>query len=140
MSRHGYSDDCDGWALVRWRGAVASAIRGRRGQAFLREMLDALDAMPEKRLIEGDLVRTTGEVCAIGAVCVQRGVDATSVDIDDRESIAGLVDIAEAMAAEIMYENDDGGYYPETPERRWQRMRNWVVRQLEPAQEGSGGE
>jgi hypothetical protein len=37
MSRSGYSDDLENWSLIRWRGAVASAIRGRRGQAFLRE-------------------------------------------------------------------------------------------------------
>ena len=57
MSRSGYVDDmCDQWAMIRYRGAVRSAIRGRRGQAFLREMLAALDAMPEKRLTAGALV------------------------------------------------------------------------------------
>jgi hypothetical protein len=34
MSRSGYSDDIDSaddqWALIRWRGAVKSAIRGAR--------------------------------------------------------------------------------------------------------------
>lgn len=44
MSRSGYNDDCDGWALIRWRGAVNSAINGKRGQAFLRELVAALDA------------------------------------------------------------------------------------------------
>jgi hypothetical protein len=53
MGRAGYSEDCDGWALIRWRGAVTSAIRGKRGQAFLREMLDALDALPVKRIASG---------------------------------------------------------------------------------------
>jgi hypothetical protein len=57
MSRSGYCEDMDDqWAHIRWRGAVTSAIRGRRGQAFLREMLAALDAMPEKRLVAGALV------------------------------------------------------------------------------------
>jgi len=41
MSRSGYSDDCDVWALIRWRGAVKSAIRGARGQAMLRELIQA---------------------------------------------------------------------------------------------------
>jgi hypothetical protein len=45
MSRSGYSDDLDPLALGRWRGRVASAMRGKRGQAFLREMLAAMDAM-----------------------------------------------------------------------------------------------
>ena len=62
MSRSGYSEDCDGWALVRWRGAVKSAIRGQRGQAFLRELLAALDAIPDKRLIAEELVDAQGAV------------------------------------------------------------------------------
>ena len=45
MSRSGYSDDCDTWPLICWRGAVASALRGRRGQQFLIELRDALDAI-----------------------------------------------------------------------------------------------
>lgn len=55
MSRSGYSDDLDSWSMIRWRGAVTSATRGARGQAFFREMLAALDAMPEKKLIADDL-------------------------------------------------------------------------------------
>ncbi len=51
MSRSGYSDDLDQGDLNRWRGAVASAIRGKRGQSFLRELLASLDAMPRKELI-----------------------------------------------------------------------------------------
>ena len=48
MSRSGYSDDIDdNWAHIMWRGRVASSIRGKRGQAMLRELLAALDAMPE---------------------------------------------------------------------------------------------
>jgi hypothetical protein len=37
MSRSGYSDDYgddEPWQLIMWRGAVASAFRGRRGQPF----------------------------------------------------------------------------------------------------------
>jgi hypothetical protein len=67
MSRSGYSDDCDQWDMIRWRGAVASSIRGARGQAFLKEMLAALDALPEPKLIAEEL-ESDGAVCAIGAV------------------------------------------------------------------------
>ncbi len=129
MSRSGYSDDCNQWELIKWRGAVKSAIRGRRGQAFLKEMLMALDDLPEKRLIEGDLV-ADGEVCALGAVGLKRSIPGI-LDIDpyDRETIAGIFGIAPALAAEIMYENDDGaGYWSqETPENRWRRVRDWVA-------------
>lgn len=129
MSRSGYSDDYEQWSLIRWRGAVASAIRGTRGQAFLREMIEALDAMPEKRLIQEELVHE-GEVCAMGAVALKRGLDVSNVDPEEREEVAKLFGIAEAMAAEISYENDEGDWRDETPEKRWERMRRWAVNHL----------
>ena len=52
MSRSGYTDDLDDdLAMGRWRGMVASATRGRRGQKLLTDLLAALDAMPEKALV-----------------------------------------------------------------------------------------
>ena len=46
MSRSGYSDDYEPSNIAMWRGQVASAMRGKRGQAFLRELIEALDAFP----------------------------------------------------------------------------------------------
>jgi hypothetical protein len=132
MSRSGYVDDCDQWDLIRWRGAVNSAIRGKRGQAFLQEMLAALDAMPEKSLIENDLQTETGEVCAMGAVGLKRGIDMSKVDPEDREQVAEAFGISQAMAAEIAYENDES--WGETPEKRWTRMRKWVVAHIKDDQ------
>lgn len=130
MSRSGYVDDLDDiLQLGRWRGVVASAIRGKRGQAFLREMLAALDALPAKRLVANEL-EASGEVCAIGAVGRARGVDMTNLDPEDRSSVAGTFGIAEAMAAEIVFENDEAGAYKETPEARFDRVRRWVASQL----------
>ena len=60
MSRSGYTDDCEN--LEMWRGAVRQAIRGKRGQAFLREMLLALDEMSNHRLIQDDLITAEGDV------------------------------------------------------------------------------
>lgn len=110
MNRSGYTDDfCDdNWALIRWRGAVASAIRGKRGQAFLRELLAALDAMPEKRLGANALREdATGDYCALGALGAARGMDIESITPDDRSDVADAFGVAEALAAEIMYENDE---------------------------------
>jgi hypothetical protein len=130
MSRSGYSDDCDGWALIRWRGAVASAIRGERGQSFLRDLVAALDAMPEKRLIESALVCADG-VCAMGSVVVARGLDASGVDPYERDDVAKLIGIAPALAAEIADLNDnDFCWGEETPEHRWARMRKWAEDQI----------
>lgn len=148
MSRSGYTEDYfETWDLVRWRGAVASAIRGRRGQAFLREMAAALDAMPQRRLIVGRLVRPDGECCAIGAVLRARGRTSAEIhralygpplpgldagddpeDDADRADIAALAGISGALAAEIMEENDD--YQNRTPEERWLYMRQWVASRI----------
>jgi hypothetical protein len=132
MSRSGYTDDYgeDDWQLIRWRGAVASAIRGRRGQAFLREMLAALDALEARRLIANDLVREghllDDGVCAIGAVGRARGLDMGRLDPDDREAVAGAFGIAAALVAEITYENDEAAWGSESPEARYIRVRRWV--------------
>lgn len=127
MSRSGYSEDYDEpWQMAMWRGAVAKSIRGKRGQAFLAEMLAALDAMPEKRLIAHDL-QVGGEVCAIGSVGAKRGVDMTTVDPEDYSTVAATFGIASALAQEIAYENDEVGCRDETPEMRWERVRKWVV-------------
>jgi hypothetical protein len=134
MSRSGYSDDCGGWGLIMWRGAVNSAIKGKRGQAFLREMLEALDALPEKKLISSELKNDVGEVCALGSVGVRRGLDMEPIDLDDREGVAKAFGIAEAMAAEIMFINDDEfAYWNVTPEKRYARVRAWVVEHLKEA-------
>lgn len=129
MSRSGYSEDCDSeWQMICWRGAVASAIKGKRGQSFLREMLEALDRIGGQRLIKNDLIKL-GEVCAIGAVGVGRSLDMSEIDPEDREMIADKFGIAPALAAEIMYLNDEW-VYQETPAERFTRMRAWVVEQI----------
>lgn len=130
MSRSGYSDayDMENWDLIRWRGQVASAIRGKRGQAFLRELVAALDAMPEKRLIANEL-ESFGNVCAIGSVGMQRGVDMTKLDPDDYDRIAATFGIAPQLVQEIEWMNDEA-YFGETPEGRWKFMRDWAVRKL----------
>lgn len=131
MTRSGYIDDDgdDQWATIRYRGAVSSAIRGHRGQALLREMRDALDAMPEKRLIAESLVESNGERCALGCVAVARGIDVSTVDPEDPEQVAKVFDVSSKLVREIAYENDEA-WGDQTPEERWTRMRNWVERHI----------
>lgn len=127
MSRSGYSDDCEDINL--WRGTVARAIGGKRGQAFLAELLAALDAMPVKQLIPEEL-EMGGEVCAIGSVGIKRGLDMSDLDVEEPRQIAKQFGIAPALVQEIEYMNDEGTYLPETPEERWTRMRAWVASQI----------
>ena len=130
MSRSGYSDGLDNWALIRWRGAVASAIRGPRGQRLLRDLVAALDELPSRRLIAGALVHD-GEFCALGAVGTARDIRMDHLDPDEVSEVAEALDIAEALAAEIAFLNDDdGGWTQEKPEKRWARMRAWAVENL----------
>lgn len=131
MSRSGYNDDIDDhWQLIRWRGAVASAIKGARGQAFLKEMLAAMDALTERRLIATKL-EAAGAVCAIGAVGKARGIDMAKIDPKDTEQVARVFGVARAMACEIVYMNDEWQYWnTETPEARFARMRKWIEEQI----------
>lgn len=115
MSRSGYSDECDNmWAHICWRGAVASSIRGKRGQAMLKETLAALEALPEKTLAANSLVNADGQYCTLGALGRARNIDMTKIDPDDIDSVKSAFGITHALAAEIMYLNDDS-----TPEFFW---------------------
>jgi hypothetical protein len=137
MGRSGYNEDCENVAL--WRNAVDRAIKGKRGQAFLREMLAALDALTHKRLIDWALIED-GEVCAIGSVGLLRGLDMRKLDPEDPASIAVAFGIAPALVQEIEFENDDDFSYcaRPTPEQRFQGMRAWVVKQLGSAADTAG--
>lgn len=127
MSRSGYSDDCENLEL--WRGAVDRALQGKRGQKFLRDLVAALDALPEKVLISDEL-QAEGAVCAIGSVGLLRGLDFDKIDPEDHDRLAKLFDIAPAMVKEIEFVNDDDFYRRETPEARFVRVRNWALSQI----------
>ena len=132
MSRSNYSDDVDQWDLIRWRGQVASAIRGKRGQRLLLELVRALDAMDEKVLIAKRLVDEEGDHCALGVVGAQRGIYLESLDPDDPEEVAAAFDIARQLAAEIAFINDEAGHWKESPQQRWLRVRSWAMGQIHP--------
>jgi hypothetical protein len=119
-------------SLNLYRANVDRALGGKRGQAFLREMLAALDAMPVKELVADEIVRDETHVCAIGAVALARKLDVSRLDVTDQDEVAKVFGVARAMAAEIAYENDECGRGQETPEQRWVRMRQWVSEQIAP--------
>lgn len=138
MSRHGYVDECDVEAhtIGLYRGQVKSAIRGKRGQAMLRDLLAALDSMPEKRLVSRVLQCADGNCCTLGRLAQVRGVDLTKHEDDDEDDLeelnaelSELFNVSECMVREIEYENDEGAW-KETPEQRWERMRRWVAKRI----------
>ena len=117
MSQSNYVDDLDARELARWRGQVASATRGRRGQRLLREMLTALDGMESRRLVEHALITEDGEVCALGAVGRVRGLNMDVLDPNESADVAVAFDIAEPLAREVAFLNDDFPFV-ESPEGR----------------------
>lgn len=169
MSRAGYTDDGDDpLAMGRWRAQIRSATRGKRGQQFFRDLVAALDAMPEKELIAGELKDSDGCVCALGALGSARGVDLSELDTEDYESLGATFDIAEQLARETMYENDeqvDSFKYVEIPicgpvrpywpdfgktfkevrvsdpdvgKKRWKHVRAWAVSNIRATPEIEG--
>ncbi len=138
MSRSGYIEVEDPLDHGRYRAQVASAIRGKRGQRLLRDLLAALDAMPEKRLIAHELQDESGEVCALGACGRARGMDLTKIDPTEPCDVADAFDIADQLAREIAHVNDDDKTYVDgkfrdiTPEERFVRVRKWVEGHLLP--------
>lgn len=127
MSRSAYSDDCEHLAL--YRKSVERALHGKRGQAFLRRLLTALDAMPEKRLIADGFITSDG-CCAMGSIAQHEAIELPEVNDDDHDAFAKFFDIAPSMVAEVAFINDEMPYRPEPPEERWVRMRTWVASQI----------
>jgi hypothetical protein len=134
VSRSGYSDDCDDvLAMGRYIATRNKAMGGKRGQAFLSELLAALDAMPVKELVREELVdgydpylialeatppRYFGGqehpqpfcgVCALGAVGQARGLAMAHLDPHEPEMVASAFGITTTVAREVVYANDEEG-------------------------------
>lgn len=141
--RSNYTEDYENeWQNIMWRGQVASAIRGKRGQALLRELVETLDAMPDKRLIRDELVADAPAfvppefarpmVCALGAVGIKRGIELKEIDPEDYNRIAETFNIAQQLVREIEWVNDDEARWA-SPERRWQIVRDWAAEKMASA-------
>lgn len=133
MSRSGFNegyDDDDQWRAALYQGQIASATRGKRGQALLRDILIGMNGMIVKRLIANELEEADGAVCAIGAAGRLRGVDMSKIDPDDADTVAAEFNVADCLAREIVWINDDLGPRGETPEQRFIRMRRWLRREI----------
>jgi len=159
MSRHGLTemDDYDTESILqygRWRGRVASATRGRRGQVFLRQLIAALEAMPyhKRELAPNSFQTTSGCRCALGAALAAKGValpDAFNPSVGDPcerdDAVEDLsyelsvkLDIAEVLAQEVMWVNDEFSVWrgpvdhPQYERRkRWAMVHRWATNRLE---------
>lgn len=137
MSRSGYSDECE--HLNLYRANVERVINSKRGQAFLRELGEKMDAMPDKSLIAGELVDASGQCCALGVICKSRNINAGNIDYFDPMSVGNSLGINHMMAAEIAFINDKCFDFDEsklraqeTPKSRFNRVRSWVSENIKP--------
>lgn len=96
---------------------------------MLRDLLAALDAMPNKRLIDGEL-ELRGEVCALGALGRAKGLPIEKVDPEEHERLGEMFNVAPCLIREVEYLNDEANIGPETPEQRWLRVRGHVTKML----------
>lgn len=142
MSRSGYCDDFEEPGLTLYRRAVENAIKGKRGQALLKELEAALIALPDKALTTNEMANPADDsVCALGAVALKRGLgkgkDRLTVlkeiaekfpEGSEASELCDEFNIAEALAKEITYVNDEmasGG-----PEKRYEYVLKWVRDQI----------
>ncbi|HET8627028.1 MAG TPA: hypothetical protein VFL91_06395 [Thermomicrobiales bacterium] len=139
-------DDEGGIPAALWEHNLRRALTSKRGLATLRDLEAALLALPEKKLIAGDMAYPSGAVCAVGAYSLykrlQRGEDreAALLSLCSREgpyetALEGQrYGMAYTLAWEIAERNDEiyGGAY--TEEGRYQEMLAWVRRQLAAAE------
>jgi len=105
---------------------------------MLLDLLEALEAMSVKRLVAGKFADEI-EVCALGALGHARGLDMDRWDflaeheLDEAlyRMLSKAFRIPEILAREIMWVNDEGYWVGnETPEHRWERVRDWVFGQI----------
>lgn len=128
------------WEL--WQANTLRHFRGRAGQAILRELRDALLALPERKLIHGRLADEQGAVCTIGALALHRGCSIEKlaamipVDLWDEyeeeratERLGKDLNLRMVMIVALAGENDDP-WREETDEQRFERVLAWVESQI----------
>ena len=139
MTRLYYDDDSEPWQENLYAGALRSAIRGKRGQQLLRDLIAGLDALPSPELTAGALENeSTGGCCALGAVRRLRGADAVPLSFDPIEEDVTPDDLAEpfniatilAWAIVQVNEDIDNKNDERSRRRRWQRVKDWAVKHL----------
>ena len=145
------------WAWIRFRGQVASAIRGRRGQATLKQAAEAMERLPRRQLITGELCDGTG-VCVVGAVIyddfkskglspkaawnklrgLSRKIGRDAYEIE--EYAVKELGFTRALANEVQFENDEGAGFGLDPRASYSGMLGWLRRMTSDRVEHMGGD
>lgn len=151
MSRISYSDEEDyPGQFDLWQANCDRSIEGKKGQAALRELEQALLELPEKKLIGHKLQDEGGGVCAIGAVVKHRGASVKTTP-EDVEEVGIELGFPRMVAWKVVCLNDievDGRYEQQldgrhkfievTDEERYcqvlSQVQKWIKRNLKKQQ------
>ncbi len=110
-------DEYDPLASGRWEGNVRRAIKGRKGQAALRDLRDALLTMPERRLIAGEFATPDGEVCTVGCLVAYKRAQTKGVPF--QVAAAELADEGSRPFSDYTYNPESGRWERQQEGRRW---------------------
>lgn len=138
MSRICWSEDEDyPGQFELWQSNCDRSLLGRRGQNALRELEAALLALPDKRLIAGEL-DNGDDCCAVGALARTKE---TLIDSDDPEEVGIACGMPRLVAWKTVEVNDiilstkweppskefpHGRSVNLTPEERYEKVLKWV--------------
>lgn len=146
-----YDEDFPNQAAL-YHANTERALKGKRGQAFLKELEAALLMLPEKVLIEGSICRE-GAVCANGALALKRKVDAgmqipealkwleeNKPDDDFNGGDAGQTGdfmekhfgILSRLAVHTAFVNDEHRQTDHSDHGRYEKVLSWVRSQILP--------
>lgn len=127
MSRFNYSDEEEfGGQFALWRANTERCLTGKNGQKALRDMREALLALPDKMLISDVLYDDNGLVCAVGAYGKYIGADLSKFDPEDATDEAGEAMGLPFRVAWSLVEMNDMIFDTETPEERYTKVLAWV--------------
>lgn len=131
--RFNYSEDEDfDGQFELYEANCSRSLCGKKGQAELRILRDALLAMPKKELIHEALHDEDGGMCAIGAYAQAKGVDIKTLDPEDATDEVGQEAGMPRLVAWTVVMKNDIDFDRHTPEKRYQAMLNWVNLQILP--------
>lgn len=145
MSR--FDHEGDEWFPNQWwlyEANMQRCFSGVAGQQKLREVREALLALPRKRLISTRLADEQGDVCLVGALALHKAEDPKtelqllaehiteemaewdSYEVEQRTLGTGkTLGLKETMVVELSYTNDNS-HRDQTPEERYERVLAWV--------------
>jgi len=129
VSRFYDCGDYDNWSYICFAGALRKTIDGKRGQEFLKKFRDILAAMPEKKLINGEITNGRGCFCALGAALHANGVEVKEGGFgggEDYHSISTALGISPTLATQIAFVNDEVGSYYSNDYERFRAVEKWV--------------